>query len=84
MNCKEYKAPVTKPLRLGGGQNDGSIEMLPGLHVVNDTKVVLVAPQPPLHLVEEIAQLHEDDQTRHGQPDVAEKLWRVRDKHADE
>lgn len=58
--------------------------MLPGLHVVNDTKVVLVATEPSLHLVEEVAQLHEDDQARHGQPDVAKQLWRVRDKHVDE
>lgn len=53
-----------------------SVEMLPRLHVVDDTKVVLVATEPSLHLVEEIAQLHEDDQTRHGQPDVTEKLWK--------
>lgn len=48
----------------------------PGLHVVDDAKVVLVSADATLHLVEEISQLHEDDQACHGQPDVTEKLMR--------
>ena len=46
----------------------------PGLHVVDDAQVVLVAADAALHLVEEVAQLHEDDQTGHGEPDVPKQL----------
>lgn len=42
----------------------------PGLHVVDDTKVVLVAADTTLDLMEEITQLHEDNQACHGKPDV--------------
>lgn len=47
----------------------------PGLHVVNDTQVVLVSADPALDLMEEIPQLHENNQACHGQPDVTEELW---------
>ena len=49
---------------------------LPGLHVVDDTKVVLVSADAALDLMEEIPQLHEDDQACHGQPDITKKLVR--------
>lgn len=49
---------------------------LPGLHVVDDTKVVLVSTDAALDLMEEIPQLHEDDQACHGQPDITKKLVR--------
>lgn len=48
--------------------------LLPGLHVVDDTKVVLVSAYTALDLVEEIPQLHEDHQASHGQPDVSKEL----------
>lgn len=48
--------------------------LLPGLHVVDDTKVVLVSANAALDLMKEIAQLHEDNQARHGQPDVTKQL----------
>ena len=46
----------------------------PGLHVVDDTEVVLVSADAALDLVEEIPQLHEDNQAGHGEPDVSKKL----------
>lgn len=48
----------------------------PGFHVVDDTKVVLVPANTALHFMEEIPQLHKDNQACHGQPDVAKKLMR--------
>lgn len=47
-----------------------------GLHVVDDTQVVLMSADTALDLVEEEPQLHEDDQARHGQPDVTKQLMR--------
>lgn len=47
----------------------------PGLHVSNHTQVVLVPPNPSLHLMEQVAQLHEDHQACHRQPDIAKQLW---------
>lgn len=46
----------------------------PGFHVPNHTQVVFVPPNSPLHLVEQVAQLHENHQARHGQPDIAKQL----------
>lgn len=46
----------------------------PGFHVSNHTQVVLVPPNSPLHLVEEVAQLHENHQACHWQPDIAKQL----------
>lgn len=51
---------------------------VPGLHVVDNTEVVLVAAHTALHLVEQVAQLHEDNQAGHGQPDVTKELRRHR------
>lgn len=48
--------------------------MSPGFHVVDDAKVVLVPANAALDLMEEIPQLHEDNQACHGQPYVAKKL----------
>lgn len=47
----------------------------PGLHVSNHTQVVLVPPNPSLDLMEQVAQLHEDHQACHRQPDIAKQLW---------
>lgn len=47
---------------------------LPGLHVVNDSQVVLMSANATLDLMEKISQLHKDNQARHGQPDVTKKL----------
>lgn len=46
----------------------------PCLHVIDDTQVVLMSADTALHLMEEISQLHEDNQACHGQPDIPEKL----------
>lgn len=46
----------------------------PGLHVVNDTQIVLVASDSPLDFMKEVAELHEDHQAGHGEPDVAKEL----------
>lgn len=46
----------------------------PGLHVAENSQVVVVAADSLLNLLNEEAKLHEDDQTRHGQPDVTEDL----------
>lgn len=43
----------------------------PRFHVPNDTQVVLVPADSTLDLMKQVAQLHEDDQAGHGQPDVA-------------
>lgn len=50
----------------------------PGLHIINNTKVVFVPANSPLDFVEEISQLHEDNQAGHGQPDVPKQLLRDR------
>lgn len=46
----------------------------PGFHVVNDAEIVLVSADTALDFMEEIPQLHEDNQACHGQPDVTKKL----------
>lgn len=50
----------------------------PGLHIVDNTKVVFVPTHSALDLMEEISQLHEDNQTCHGEPDVSKQLFRER------
>lgn len=46
----------------------------PGLHVLDHPQVVFVSLDPSLELVEQVAELHADHQTRHAQEDVAPQL----------
>ena len=48
--------------------------VLPRFHAAHDTQVVLVATNATLEVVEQIAQLHADDQTRHAEEDVTPQL----------
>lgn len=71
------KASFDRALRCSAGAGDAKQEIhgsLPALHTVDDPQVVLVAADSPLHLVKEVAQLHEDHQAGHGQPDVSKEL----------
>lgn len=52
----------------------------PSLHVSNHTQVVLVPPNSSLNLMEQVAQLHENHQARHWQPDIAKQLWERKEK----
>ena len=69
-------APTTR-------QRDSPISLQrysPGLHVAEDSQVVVVASDSLLNLLNEETKLHEDHQTRHGQPDVTEDLRETRKK----
>lgn len=52
----------------------------PSLHVSNHTQVVLVPPNSSLNLMEQVAQLHENHQACHWQPDIAKQLWERKEK----
>ena len=46
----------------------------PGLHAADNAQVVLVTPDASLEVVEQVPQLHADDETRHAQEDVTPQL----------
>ena len=46
----------------------------PGLHAADNAQVVLVTPDASLEVVEQVPQLHADDEARHAQEDVTPQL----------
>ena len=44
---------------------------VPGLHILNNSEIILMSLYSPLELVEEVPQLHQDHKTSHAQEYVA-------------